>query len=55
MAALLAYRHGLRAYDAIQLAAAVQLQTKFNSLDLSAVAFFSVDNELNNAAVAEGQ
>jgi predicted nucleic acid-binding protein len=48
-AALMAQRHGLRAYDAVQLAAAVRLH-----LQASGVILVSADDELNQAASAEG-
>jgi predicted nucleic acid-binding protein len=48
-AAFLARKHGLRGYDAIQLAAAVDTQAGLPSLTL-----LSADVDLNAAAVAEG-
>jgi uncharacterized protein len=48
-AASLARRHGLRGYDAVQLAAALEVQAKVPSLTL-----LSADANLNAAATAEG-
>ena len=53
-AASLAQTHGLRAYDAVQLAAALELNTDRISLGLSAVTLISSDAALNAAAVVEG-
>jgi len=46
--------YGLRGYDAVQLAAALQTQEMRKELSLSALLFLSADNELNAAAVNEG-
>jgi predicted nucleic acid-binding protein len=46
--------HALRGYDAIQLAAAMQVNETRISLQLPAVIFVSADVNLNNAARAEG-
>jgi predicted nucleic acid-binding protein len=48
-AATLARRHALRGYDAVQLAAALEIQASAPSL-----ALLSADAELNTAAIAEG-
>jgi uncharacterized protein len=48
-AASLARKHGLRGYDAVQLAAALDAQVRLPSLIL-----ISADADLNAAAVAEG-
>ncbi len=48
-AATLARRHALRGYDAVQLAAALQVHSQIPSLTL-----LSADADLNAAAVAEG-
>jgi hypothetical protein len=48
-AAALARRHGLRGYDAVQLAGALEVQDNTSSLVL-----VSADGELNAAAIAEG-
>jgi hypothetical protein len=50
----LAEKHGLRGYDAVQLAAALELQTLRALLSLSSVTFISADDTLNSAAIAEG-
>ena len=50
----LAKKHGLRGYDAVQLAAALQVDSKRISIGASAITFISADNNLNNAATAEG-
>ena len=46
--------HGLRAYDAIQLAAAVDANDQRQFFGLSPLTFVSSDRELNNAARREG-
>ncbi len=48
-AAELARRHGLRAYDSVQLAAALEVQTRVPSLVM-----VSADDNLNAAAISEG-
>jgi predicted nucleic acid-binding protein len=48
-AAALARKHGLRGYDAVQLAAALEAQARLPSLTL-----LSADADLNAAALAEG-
>jgi len=53
-AMILAERHGLRGYDSIQLAAAVELQAVRHSLSLEPLVFVCADNLLNAAAVTEG-
>ena len=50
----LAERHGLRGYDAVQLAAALQIQQGRLTANLSNVTFLSADAALNAAAQAEG-
>jgi predicted nucleic acid-binding protein len=50
----LAEKHGLRGYDSIQLAAALELQTVRVSLSLSSITFVCADDQLNLAATAEG-
>lgn len=47
-------RHGLRGYDAVQLAAALNLQAECDALGLARITFLCADNELNAAARAEG-
>ena len=46
--------HGLRAYDAIQLAAAVEANDQRLFFGLSPLTFVSADRELNEAALREG-
>jgi uncharacterized protein len=53
-ARLLAERSGLRAYDAVQLAAAVELNAQWIAAGTGAIILVSADHELNAAAVAEG-
>ena len=50
----LAKTHGLRGYDAIQLAAALTIQTLRATQQLPAMTLVSADSELNAAAMAEG-
>ena len=49
-AATLANKHDLRAYDAVQLAAALEL----NYISQGGIVLVSSDNELNDAAASEG-
>ena len=53
-ARLLAERHGLRAYDAVQLAAAVDLNAQWVAAGTGTIILVSADQELNAAATAEG-
>jgi len=53
-ATLLVQKHGLRAYDAVQLAAAVALNNQRVAAGTGAVTLVSADQELNAAAAAEG-
>jgi predicted nucleic acid-binding protein len=53
-AALLVEKHGLRAYDAVQLAAAVGLNNRRVAAGTDAVTLIPADQELNTAAIAEG-
>lgn len=53
-AAQLALKHRLRGYDAIQLAAALETRDRNAARGLSAPTLVSADDDLNNAAVAEG-
>jgi len=46
--------HGLRGYDAVQLAVALELENRFKAQNLSSIIFISADNNLNSAAQAEG-
>jgi predicted nucleic acid-binding protein len=52
-AALLARAHGLRAYDAVQLAAALEVSRIYQPSGLGPVTLISADRELNTAALAE--
>lgn len=49
----LAEQHALRAYDAVQLAAAAEINSEVNSVS-SAITLISADTALNAAAIAEG-
>jgi predicted nucleic acid-binding protein len=53
-AMLLARRHGLRAYDAVQLAAALKADRAFQARAAGPVTLVSADQELNTTATAEG-
>lgn len=53
-AAQLARKHFLRGYDAVQLAAALEVHQERNSLGLSPLTFVCADDKLNDAAKAEG-
>ncbi|MGI8668725.1 MAG: type II toxin-antitoxin system VapC family toxin, partial [Aridibacter sp.] len=53
-AMILADKYALRGYDAVQLAAAVEIETERKSLGASHLIFVSADNELNDAAKTEG-
>ena len=50
----IAIKHGLRGYDAVQIAAALQVRAERLALGASAPALISADTELNAAAFAEG-
>ncbi|MDQ3802800.1 MAG: type II toxin-antitoxin system VapC family toxin [Acidobacteriota bacterium] len=50
----LAQAHGLRGYDAVQLAAALEIQALRPPTVMSSLTFVSADAELNTAAVTEG-
>lgn len=50
----LAEKHGLRGYDAVQLAAALLTERRRRARKLSAITFLSADDDLNAAAAAEG-
>jgi predicted nucleic acid-binding protein len=50
----LAEKHGLRGYDAVQLAAALQLNAGRQARKASALILVSADADLNAAALAEG-
>jgi uncharacterized protein len=50
----LAEHHGLRAYDAVQLAAAVELNARWVAAGTGTITLVSSDHELNAAAQVEG-
>lgn len=50
----LADKNALRGYDAVQLAAALEIEIERKSLGASPLIFVSADNELNDAAKFEG-
>ncbi len=50
----LANTHALRAYDAVQLAAAIQIRREHQDAGFSPVTLISADQALNDAAPAEG-
>ena len=50
----LAEHHGLRRYDAIQLAGALELQKVLSASGLPPLTFVCADTDLNTAAAAEG-
>lgn len=50
----LAEKHSLRGYDAVQLAAVLQVNTERAAYGLPTLLFLSADNDLNAAAIAEG-
>lgn len=50
----LAERHGLRGYDAVQLATAAEANVFAISLDLPPLILVSADRELNSVALSEG-
>ncbi|MBM3144380.1 MAG: type II toxin-antitoxin system VapC family toxin [Chloroflexi bacterium] len=53
-AAELTQHHPLRGYDAVHLAAALELNQSYISQQLAPIAFVSADENLNQAACAEG-
>ena len=52
-AVALSRRHRLRAYDAVQLASAIEISKNRLSSNLTSVTFISADSDLNKAAAAE--
>ena len=50
----LANAHALRAYDAVQLAAALEINRKEQDAGFAPVTLISADQALNDAAQAEG-
>jgi hypothetical protein len=53
-AMLLAEKHGLRGYDAIQLASALFIEAKMTARGVGPLTLISADGDLNQAAQAEG-
>ena len=53
-AMLAARKHRLRAYDAVQLAVAIDVHRRQQAAGLGAVTLISADQALNDAALAEG-
>jgi predicted nucleic acid-binding protein len=53
-AMLSARRHGLRAYDSVQLAAALEANRIYQTAGLGPMTLVSADQELNAAATASG-
>jgi hypothetical protein len=51
---LLARTHGLRAYDAVQLAAAFEVHRDHQNAGIGTITLVSADRELNAAGLAEG-
>jgi uncharacterized protein len=51
---LLARSHGLRAYDAVQLSAALEVHRDHQNAGIGPITLVSADHELNAAASAEG-
>lgn len=49
-----ARKYALRGYDAVQLAAALEVHNERRSLGLSTLTLLSADNDLNFAALSEG-
>jgi hypothetical protein len=50
----MARNHGLRAYDAVQLAAMIEVNRLYQTAKLGPVTMLSSDHDLNAAAHAEG-
>ena len=50
----LAKTHGLRGYDAVQLAIALELEKRFTARKMPSIIFISADNKLNQVAQNEG-
>lgn len=46
--------HGLRGYDAVQLAVALEVENRLKAQSISSIIFVSADNNLNSAASSEG-
>jgi len=54
IAGRLVQRHPLRAYDSVQLASALKLQSAFTKIDTSSLVFVSADSRLLTIAEMEG-
>ena len=54
LAMVLAEEHGLRGYDSVQLAAALELQSVRDAFSLSPITFVCADDRLNTAAASAG-
>jgi hypothetical protein len=52
---LLARAHGLRAYDAVQLTAALEVNRDHQNAGVGPVTLVSADRDLNTAAAVEGR
>ena len=50
----LAEKHGLRGYDAVQLASVLEIHRQHLAVGLPSPVLVSADAELNSAALAEG-
>jgi predicted nucleic acid-binding protein len=50
----LAEMHGLRGYDAVQLAAALDVNASYRAVGIPPITLVSADVELNTAAITEG-
>jgi len=50
----LAESHGLRAYDAVQLATALEVNASWAPIGLGGITVISADQDLNAAATTEG-
>jgi uncharacterized protein len=53
-AMLAARKHGLRAYDAVQLTVALEVNRFNHKTNFESVTLISADRDLNTAAIAEG-
>ena len=53
-AAITARKHGLRAYDAVQLSVALEVNRLHQIAGLDSVTLISADKELNSAAAVDG-
>ena len=53
-AMMLSERYGIRGYDAVQLAGAVEVNNRYAMNGLPPITLISADQELNDAATAQG-